>query len=116
MRHRNGYRKLNKATDQRMAMLTTIATETFKHGKVKVTETRGKEARRVVEKVVTLAKNGDLDARRRALSILKDPGVVSKLFAEAKERFGARAGGYTRLVKIGFRRGDASPMVLLELV
>jgi large subunit ribosomal protein L17 len=116
MRHRNGYRKLNKATDQRMAMLRSIAGETLKHGAVKVTEMRGKEARRVVEKVVELAKKGDLHSRRKALSIIPNRDAVGKIFSEAKTRYANRSGGYTRLVKIGFRRGDATPMVMLELV
>jgi len=116
MRHRKGFRKLSRPTDQRMAILRGIVQALLKHGKVKVTEARAKEARKIAEGVIQLAKKGDLSARRRAVSIVADPGVVKKIFNEAKSRFASRSGGYTRLIKIGFRRGDAAPMVSLELV
>ncbi len=116
MRHKKGFRKLSKATDQRLAMLHSIVRSLLKHGKVKVTEARGKEARKIAEGVIELAKRGDLSSRRKAASIVSDSDIVKRVFAEAKTRFGERTGGYTRLVKIGFRHGDAAPMVLLELV
>jgi large subunit ribosomal protein L17 len=116
MRHRRGFRKLSKPTDQRMAMLRSIVHGLIKHGRVKVTEARGKEARKIADGIIELAKKGDLSSRRKVASVVMDPPVVKKLFNDAKARFGERSGGYTRLVKMGFRRGDATPMVLLELV
>jgi len=116
MRHRKGIRKLSKPTDQRLAMLRSMTREFFKHGSIRVTEKRGKEARRMVEGVIELAKRGDLSARRRAISVVRDPDVVKKVFSDLGSRYSGRKGGYTRLTKIGTRRGDASPMVLLELV
>ena len=116
MRHKKGFTKLSKATDQRLAMLYSIVRSLLKYGKVKVTEARGKEARKIAEGIIELAKRGDLSSRRRAASIISDSDIVKRVFTEAKTRFGQRTGGYTRLVKIGSRHGDAAPMVLLELV
>jgi len=116
MRHGNGYRKLNKATDQRMAMLSSITCSLLRYGKIKLTSARAKEARKVCEHIITLAKQGDLSSRRKAVAIIADKKVVKKVFEEAKARYGERSGGYTRIIKLGFRRGDAAPVVLLELV
>lgn len=116
MRHRLGNRKLSRATDQRMAMLKSIVRSLFLYGKVKVTLTRAKEARKIAEKVITIAKTNDLFSRRKAESIFGERAIVSKIFKTVPERFEGRAGGYTRIVKTGFRRGDAAPMALLELL
>ncbi len=116
MRHKRGYRKLNKATDQRIAMLRSITCALFQRGRIRVIETRAKEARRMVEKVISLAKCGDLSSRRRAISVISNADIVKNLFADAKTRFASRSGGYTRMVKIGARLGDAAPVVLLELI
>jgi len=116
MRHAKGVKKLGKATDQRIAMLRSIVRSLFTRGKVKITVTRGKEAEKLAERVIELAKNGDLHSRRMATSMILDEGVVSKVFSEAKARFSQRAGGYTRLTRVGFRLGDAAPMAVLEII
>ncbi len=116
MRHRSGYRKLNKATDQRLAMFRSMARALFEHGRVKVTCARAKEVRRMVEKVITLAKAGDLSSRRKAISMLVKPDIVKKVFDEAKTRFAEKGSGFTRITKIGNRVGDAAPVALLELI
>lgn len=111
-----GYRKLGRLSDHRQAMLRNIVTSLIKEGRIETTETRAKELKRITEKMITLGKRGDLHARRQALAYLLDEDVVSKLFQEVAPRYGERRGGYTRIVKTGYRRGDASPMVLVELV
>ena len=116
MRHRTGYRKLSRPTDQRMAILRDMSMALLRHGKIKATEKRAKEAVRMVSRVITLAKKGDLPARRMAAAMIPDQGLIKDLFNTVAERFGDRAGGYTRLTKIGFRRGDSAPLVLMELV
>lgn len=116
MRHGNGNRKLSRPTDQRIAMLRSIVESLLKHGKVKVTCARAKEARKMADQVITLAKYNDLASRRKALSIVRDKGVIDSLFKEASKRFEGRAGGYTRIIRIGSRKGDNAPLVLLELV
>ena len=116
MRHRNKNRKLSKPTDQRLALLKGIVTSLMEHGKVKVTLTRAKEARRMAEKVITLSKYGDIASRRKAFTILKDRDLIKKVFTEFPVRFEGRAGGYTRIIKIASSRGDNAPMALLELV
>ncbi len=116
MRHRVAGRKLNRNTAQRKALLRGLATELFKHGKIQTTEAKAKSLRPVAEKLVTLAKRGDLHARRLAAGRLYDPAVQQKLFGEIAEHFQGRQGGYTRIYKLGPRKGDASPMALIELV
>ncbi len=93
-----------------------MVTSLFKHERIKTTETKAKELRRWADHLVTLAKRGDLHARRQALAIVREKQVVHKLFEEAQERFGSVNGGYTRIVKIGFRPGDAAKMTMVELV
>jgi large subunit ribosomal protein L17 len=97
-------------------MFRNMVTSLFKHERIRTTGTKAKELRRWADHIITLAKRGDLHARRQALSIIREKGVVHKLFAEARERFGGSAGGYTRIVKLGRRAGDAAPMSLIELV
>lgn len=115
MRHRLGYRKLNRPTDQRMAVLRSESISLIEHGRIKCTLTRAKEARRFVEKLISLAKRGDLSARRLIFSKLRNNSAVKSLFGMVG-RFEGRPGGFTRISRIGFRRGDAAPMAVLELV
>lgn len=116
MRHRKSGLKLNMSSSHRAAMFRNMVTSLLKHEKIQTTSTRAKELRGWAEHLITLAKRGDLHARRQALSIVREKNVVHKLFEEAAERFSAMAGGYTRVIKIGRRPGDAAPMSLIELV
>ena len=116
MRHRKSGRKLGVTTKHRRAMLRNMATDLLRNGKINTTDTKAKEIRRVVEKLVTLGKNGSLHARRRALSYIRDRVVVEKLFSELAQRYIERPGGYTRIVKLGYRKGDNAPISLIELV
>jgi large subunit ribosomal protein L17 len=99
-----------------MAMFRNMVTSLFKYERIRTTDAKAKELRRWADHVITLAKRGDLHARRQALSIVREKGIVHKLFAEANERFGSSAGGYTRVVKLGRRAGDAAPVSLVELI
>ena len=116
MRHRKASVKLNRTTSHRLAMFRNMVTSLFKHERIRTTDTKAKELRRLAERLITLAKRGDLHARRQALAIIREKGVVHKLFDEASEKFGDSAGGYTRIVKLGRRAGDAAPMSLIELI
>ena len=116
MRHRKSGRKLGVTTKHRKAMFRNMATDLLRNGKINTTDTRAKEIRRVVEKLVTLGKNGSLHARRKALGYIRDRAVVEKLFSELAQRYMERPGGYTRIVKLGYRRGDNAPISLIELV
>lgn len=109
-------RKLGFASDHRRAVLRNMVTSLFNHERIETTETRAKEAARVAEKMVTLAKRGDLHARRQVSAYLLDETVAKKLFTEIAPRFTERQGGYTRIIKMEPRRGDAAPMAILELV
>jgi large subunit ribosomal protein L17 len=109
-------RKLGRPTDQRRAMLRNLVTSTLENGKIKTTEMRAKETKSIVEKMITLGKEGSLHARRQALAYITKEDVVKKLFDEIAPKYAERQGGYTRIVKIGPRRGDAVEMVVLELV
>ena len=116
MRHRKAGLKLNRTASHRKAMFRNMVTSLFKHERIRTTSAKAKELRRWADHVITLAKRGDLHARRQALSIVREKEVVHKLFAEAAEKFGGAAGGYTRVVRIGTRAGDAAPLALVELV
>ena len=116
MRHRKSGRKLGVTTKHRKAMFRNMATDLLRNGRINTTDTRAKEIRRVVEKLVTLGKNGSLHARRKALGYIRDRAVVEKLFSELAQRYMERPGGYTRIVKLGYRRGDNAPISLIELV
>ena len=109
-------RKLGLPTDQRRAMLRGLVTSFLKHGKIETTITRAKETKRIAEKMITLAKRGDLHARRQVLSFVQEEAVVKNLFDNVASQYTERNGGYTRIYKIGPRRGDAAEMVILELV
>lgn len=111
-----GYRKLGMVSSHRRSMLRNIVTSLLKEERIETTEPRAKEARRIAEKMITLGKRGDLHARRHALSYLMEESVVTKLFETIAPKFRERQGGYTRIIKTGNRRGDAAPMVILELV
>lgn len=110
------HRKLGRPTNERVAMLRNLTTSFLKHGKVRTTEMRAKEVKSIAEKMITLAKRGDLHARRQALSYLYDEDVVSDLFAKIAPKYNDRNGGYTRILREGPRRGDAAEVVILELV
>ena len=97
-------------------MFRNMATDLLRNGRINTTDTKAKEIRRVVEKLVTLGKNGSLHARRKALGYIRDRAVVEKLFSELAQRYMERPGGYTRIVKLGYRRGDNAPISLIELV
>ncbi|SDZ31161.1 large subunit ribosomal protein L17 [Proteiniborus ethanoligenes] len=109
-------RKLGRPTDHRKAMLRNLVTSLLRNGKIETTETRAKETRRIAEKMITLAKRGDLHARRQVLAYVYDETVVKNLFDDIAPKYADRNGGYTRMLKLGPRRGDAAEMVILELV
>lgn len=111
-----GYRKLGRNSAHRKSMLRNLVTDLFREERISTTDTRAKEARREAEKLITLAKRGDLHARRQALSYIFDESVVTKLFEEIAPRYADRNGGYTRILKLGPRRGDNAEIVFLELV
>jgi large subunit ribosomal protein L17 len=116
MRHRRGNAKLSRPTDQRLALLRSIVRALFISGRVTVTLTRAKEARRMAEKLITAAKKNDLNARRKVEKVLAERKLVTTIFKTIPERFEGRPGGYTRITKIGRRLGDAAPMAVLELI
>jgi len=116
MRHRNSGRKLNRTSSHRRAMFRNMATALLKHEQIKTTLPKAKELGPVVEQMITLGKRGSLHSRRQALSYLKDEAIVRKLFDGLAERYETRAGGYTRVLRAGFRYGDSAPMAYIELV
>ncbi|WDN89264.1 large subunit ribosomal protein L17 [Desulfosarcina sp. BuS5] len=116
MRHRKAVLKLNRTSSHRKAMFRNMVTSLFKHQSIRTTDVKAKEVRRWADKLITLAKRGDLHARRQALSIVREKGVVHELFGVARERYGAIAGGYTRITKLGRRSGDAAPVSIIELL
>lgn len=110
------YRKLGRRSDHRRAMLRNLVTSLFREERIETTETRAKEVKGIAEKLVTVAKRNDLAARRQCLQYIYDEDVVRKLFNDIAPKYADRPGGYTRIVKTGFRRGDAAPMAILELL
>lgn len=116
MRHRKAGVKLNRTSSHRKAMFRNMVTSLFKHDRIRTTDAKAKELRRWADNLITLAKRGDLHARRQALSIVREKEVVHKLFNEVEDRFNSKAGGYTRIVRLGRRPGDAAPICLVELV
>ncbi|MEH2193993.1 MAG: 50S ribosomal protein L17 [Nostoc sp.] len=116
MRHRCRVKKLSKPADQRRALLRSLATELIRHGKITTTLIRAKVLRSEVEKMITLAKNGSLSARREALGYIFDKQLVHALFEQAPTRYGDRQGGYTRIMRTIPRRGDNAKMAIIELV
>ncbi len=116
MRHRKAGRKLGRTTSHREAMLRNMVTSLLKEEKIVTTDTRAKELRCIAEKMITLGKRGDLHARRQAGSFIRDRVTAKKLFDEISPRYGERAGGYTRIVKMGRRLGDNAPVSVIELM
>ncbi len=116
MRHKKKGRKLGSSPSHRKAMLRTMAAQVFEHDQIKTTEAKAKEVRGTIDKIVTLAKRGDIHARRQVLAYINDRELVHKIFTEVVERFKDRNGGYTRIIKLGPRLGDAAPVVIIELV
>ncbi len=110
------YRRLGLRSDHRRSVLRNSVTSLLDQGKITTTETRAKEIKRLTDKMITLGKRGDLHARRQAFSYLTSEDVVSKLFNDIAPRYSERQGGYTRIIKVGTRKGDGAPMAILELV
>jgi len=116
MRHARAGRKLGRDSAHRKALYSNLAGALIEHGRIKTTEAKAKAVKPIAEKMITLGRRGDLAARRQAVSYLRSKDVVHKLFAEVGPRFADRPGGYSRIVKLGPRPGDAADMVYLELV
>jgi large subunit ribosomal protein L17 len=116
MRHLKAGRRLSRTTEHRQAMLRNLVTALLEHERVQTTQAKAKEARIVAEKIITLARRGDLHARRQALALVRTRKTVAKLFGELRERFLDRPGGYTRIIPLGARVGDGAPLSILELV
>ncbi|MCH8826005.1 MAG: 50S ribosomal protein L17 [Chloroflexi bacterium] len=116
MRHKLSGRKLNRPTAHRMLMLRGMVADLIRHEAIRTTEAKAKEVRRMAEKVITRGKKGNLHNRRMALGLLSDESVVGKVFDELAQRYQDRPGGYTRVVKLGPRKGDAAPMAIVELL
>lgn len=116
MRHGMSGRKLNRTSSHRKALLMNLANSLIKHEQIKTTLPKAKELRPYVEKLITLGKKGELSNRKQAISALHDLEVVNKLFSDIAKRYENRNGGYIRIIKFGFRNGDASPMAIIELV
>ena len=111
-----GYKKLGRPSAHRKSMLRNLVTDLFRYGRIQTTQDRAKETRRIAEKMITLAKRGDLHARRQALAYLFDESVVTKLFEDIAPKYADRNGGYTRVLKLGPRQGDNAEVVVVELV
>ncbi|MBI5845686.1 MAG: 50S ribosomal protein L17 [Deltaproteobacteria bacterium] len=116
MRHRNAGLKLGRSVAHRDALFRNLVTALFEFGKIRTTDAKAKELRRWADQMVTLAKRGDLHARRQAMAVIRKKDIVHHLFFEASGRFGQVDGGYTRITKIGLRPGDKAPISLIELV
>ena len=116
MRHNKAGRRLGRKTSHREAMFRNMVTSLLDHGKITTTDAKAKEIRVVAERMITLGKRGDLHAMRMAASVIREKSVVSKLFSTIAPRYKDRLGGYTRIIKLGIRQGDAAPVSLIELV
>ena len=116
MRHKVAGRRLGRSSAHRKALFRNLVTELFRHEQIRTTEAKAKAIRPQAERLISLAKRGDLHARRMAARDVQDPEILRKLFDEIKERFEDREGGYTRVYKLGPRKGDAAPVVLISLV
>jgi len=115
MRHLKSGRKLNRSSAHRSALYRNLVASLITYDRIRTTDAKAKEVRRFADRMVTLGKQGTLSARRRAAAFMRNPSAVRKLFADVAPRFADRAGGYTRIVKLGFRPGDAAQMSLIEL-
>jgi large subunit ribosomal protein L17 len=116
VRHRSKGRQLSRTSAHRKAMLSNLATSLFRHGRLVTTVAKAKELRPVAEKLITLARRGDLHARRLVERRIRDKGVSTTLFKEIGPRFAARPGGYTRIIRLGYRQGDAAEIARIELL
>ena len=116
MRHKRGNKKLGKPTDQRIALLRSLSLSLIENQRIKTTDTRAKSAKRYVERLISLAKKGSLHGRREALKMLPNANAVKKLFDDYAPKYKDRSGGYTRIIKLADRRGDAATISLLEFV
>ena len=116
MRHRKAGKKLGRDTSHRQAMFRNMVTSLFKHEQIETTDAKAKQLRPVAEKMITLAKRGDLHARRQVLAYMQDKTVTHRLFEELKDRYLDRQGGYVRIIKKGNRKGDAAPMSVIQLL
>lgn len=116
MRHGISGRKLNRTSSHRKAMFANMVNALIKHEQIKTTLPKAKDLRPIAEKIITLGKSGTLHDRRRAFAILRDDAMVAKLFSVLAERYKGRSGGYTRVLKAGFRYGDSAPMAIIEFV
>lgn len=116
MRHRKSGKRLGRNSSHRLALMRNMVTSLLEHERIVTTTPKAKEVRRIADKMITLAKRGDLHARRQALSVVRDKKVVDKLFSQLREAYMDRNGGYTRIIRTGNRVGDAAPMAILELV
>jgi large subunit ribosomal protein L17 len=116
MRHGNAHRKLNRTQSHRKAMFANMAASLIRHEQIVTTLPKAKDLRPIVEKLITLGKKGDQGARRLAISRLRDEDMVKKLFDDLAPRYKTRAGGYTRVLKAGFRYGDSAPLAVIELI
>jgi len=116
MYHGKAGRKLGRTSSHREAMFRNMVTSIIKHESIRTTDTMAKEVRKLADRMITLGKRGDLHARRQALSVVRDRDMVAKLFGELTERFRNRAGGYTRIIKVGYRFGDNAPVSILEYI
>ncbi len=116
MRHARGYRRLNRTHEHRKALFANMAGSLIEHEQIKTTLPKAKELKRIIDKLITLGKRGDLHARRQAASQLKQDAYVAKLFEVLGPRYAERSGGYSRVLKAGFRYGDMAPMAIIELV
>lgn len=116
MHHGKAGSKLGRTSSHKEAMLRNMVTSVIKHERIRTTDMKAKELRKVAEKMITLGKKGSLHARRQALAVVRDKDMVGKLFGELTERYRNRAGGYTRIVKAGYRFGDNAPVSILEFI
>ncbi len=116
MRHGRKVPKLGRKAGHRKALLRNLVTEVLRHERIETTLVKAKAVKPLVDKMVTLGKRGDLHARRQALAVINDKKVVHKLFSELAPRYADRKGGYCRIYKLGYRRGDAAPMAIIEMV
>jgi len=116
MHHGKTGSKLGRTSSHKEAMLRNMVTSVIKYERIRTTDMKAKELRKIAEKMITLGKKGNLHARRQALSVVRDKSLVSKLFGELTERYRNRAGGYTRIIKVGYRFGDNAPVSILEFI
>jgi large subunit ribosomal protein L17 len=116
MRHRKAGKKLGRNSSHRKALYRNMVTSLLEHERIQTSDTKAKELRGLTDRMITLGKRGDLHARRQALAVIRDKDVTAKVFGELAERYRERPGGYTRVIKVGHRAGDAAPVSIIELV